>query len=60
MSEKVGIRKEVERKFRLFLMANELRQTPERFAILDAIYSIQKIPRFFIYAVSYNTTSRSG
>ena len=41
MSEKVGIRKEVERKFRLFLMANELRQTPERFAILDAIYSIQ-------------------
>ena len=41
MSEKNGLHKEVERKFRLFLLANELRQTPERFAILNAIYSIQ-------------------
>ena len=41
MSEKNGLQKEIERKFRRFLLANELRQTPERFAILKAIYSIE-------------------
>jgi len=41
MSDKTSLQKEVEQRFREFLLAHELRQTRERFAILEAIYSIE-------------------
>ncbi len=39
MNEKKTLHEEVKEKFRDFLLANELRQTRERFAILDIIYT---------------------
>ncbi len=41
MSDKSSLQKDVEQRFREFLLAHELRQTRERFAILEAIYSIE-------------------
>lgn len=40
MGEKSTIQEVVAERFRLFLIANQLRQTKERFAILRAIYDI--------------------
>ena len=41
MSDKTSLQKDVEQRFREFLLAHELRQTRERFAILEAIYCIE-------------------
>lgn len=41
MKEKGAIQDSVEERFRKYLIANELRQTRERFAILRAIYDIE-------------------
>lgn len=41
MSEKTDIQDVVAEKFRQFMIANQLRQTRERFAILRAIYDIE-------------------
>lgn len=38
MSEKLSLQEQVRERFRLYLVANGLRQTRERFAILEAIY----------------------
>ncbi len=38
MSEKLSLQEQVRERFRLYLVANGLRQTRERFAILRAIY----------------------
>ena len=41
MSEKTDIQEYVAERFRQFMIANQLRQTRERFAILRAIYDIE-------------------